>query len=172
MRNLRENLQVVFFRLFEGEEELKDQYGNSTSSMLPVYGELKSAMLCVSPNKGTSETEQFGSLEQYDRTMTTADTTCPIEEDTVLWVDGADTDDAWNYVVKQVAPWKNSISYAIAQVSVSEYKQVQKQIEMAQKLKQINAEGNENEDHVEPKEPTVRASGTGTGEEVPRGAGA
>lgn len=121
MRDLQRNLQPVFFKLYEGDEEIIDQYGNSTGQFKPKYSALKSAMLCVSPNKGTSETEQFGSIEDYDRTMTTSDPDCEIEEDTVLWVDGADTAGPWNYIVKQRAPWKNSVSYAIQQVTVSAY---------------------------------------------------
>ena len=125
-RNLMINCQPVFFKNLLGTEEIVDEYGNPTGSWLPIYSELKSAMLCVSPNKGSSEVEQFGSLEDYDRTMTTADTTCDINEDAVLWVDGADTEGPYNYIVKLVAPWKNSISFAIKQVEVSEYEAEQK----------------------------------------------
>lgn len=126
MRSLLRNQQPVFYKLYEGQEEIVDEYGNATGSYIPIYSELKSAMLCVSPNKGSSEVEQFGSLEDYDRTMTTADTTCDINEDAVLWVDGADTEGPYNYIVKLVAPWKNSISFAIKQVEVSEYEAEQK----------------------------------------------
>ena len=121
MRSLLRNQQPVFYKLYKGQEEILDEWNNPTGSFLPIYSELKSAMLCVSPNKGSSEVEQFGSLEDYDRTMTTADTTCDINEDAVLWVDGADTEGPYNYIVKLVAPWKNSISFAIKQVEVSEY---------------------------------------------------
>ena len=113
------NCQPVFYRLYEGQEEVKDQYGNSTGQYIPKYSDLKSAMMCVSPNKGTSETEQFGSFEDYDRTVTTVDASLDINEDAVLWIDGADTDGPWNYVVKAVARWFNSLQLAIAQVDVT-----------------------------------------------------
>lgn len=125
-RNLMVNCQPVFFKNLIGTEELVDEFGNSLGSYLPIYSALKSAMLCVSPNKGSSEVEQFGSLEDYDRTMTTSDPSCLIDEDSVLWVDGADTDGPYNYIVKRKAPWKNSIQYAIKKVSVSEYEAEQK----------------------------------------------
>lgn len=121
MRSLLRNQQPVFFRLYKGQEEIVDQYGNATGSYVPVYGELMSAMLCVSPNKGSTESEQFGTLVDYDRTMTTADTSVLIDEDAVLWIDGADTNGAWNYIVKKRAPWKNSVQFAISRVSVSAY---------------------------------------------------
>lgn len=125
-RNFVANTQPIFFKNLVGQEEIVDEYGNPTGSYIPVYSELKSAMLCVSPNKGSSEVEQFGSLEDYDRTMTTADADCEIDEDAVLWVDGADTDGPYNYIVKQRAPWKNSMQYAIKQVTVSEYEAEQR----------------------------------------------
>ena len=120
MRSLLRNQQPVFFKLYQGEEEIIDEYGNPTGSYVPVYSELKSALLCVSPNKGSSEVEQFGSLEEYDRTMTTSDVRCAIDEDAILWVDNADTSGPHNYIVKKRAPWKNSIQYAIRQVEVSQ----------------------------------------------------
>lgn len=134
MRSLLRNQQPVFYKLYEGEKEIIDEWGNSTGSFYPVYSELKPAMLCVSPNKGASEVQQFGSFEDYDRTMTTADANCPIDENAVLWVDGADTDGPWNYIVKLVARWKNSAQYAIKKVSVSAAKEEQDKIASAQSM--------------------------------------
>lgn len=139
MRSLLRNQQPVFYKMLEGEEEIVDQYGNSTGTFVPVYGELKAAMLCVSPNKGATENEQFGTLLDYDRTMTTADTRLDIDENSVLWVDGADTDGPWNYKVTKRAPWKNSIQFAIKQVSVSEYQEYRSRIASMQESKAVSA---------------------------------
>lgn len=125
-RNFAANTQPIFFKTLVGQEEIVDEFNNPTGSYIPVYSELKSAMMCVSPNKGSSEVEQFGSLEDYDQTATTADTTCEIDEDSVLWVDGADTDGPYTHIVKKKAIWKNSVQYAIKQVTVSEYEAEQK----------------------------------------------
>ena len=38
MRNLQRNLQPVFYKLYEGEEELIDEWGNSTGEYAPKYG--------------------------------------------------------------------------------------------------------------------------------------
>lgn len=133
-RNLMINCQPVFFKNLIGTEELVDEFGNSLGSYLPIYSELKSAMLCVSPNKGSSEVEQFGSTEEYDRTMTTADTSIDIDENAILWVDGTDPDGPYNYIVKLVARWKNSAQFAIRKVSISEYEAEQKMIEKAVKM--------------------------------------
>lgn len=136
MRSLFRNQQPVFFKLYEGQEEIIDMYGNPTGSFVPVYSELKSAMLCVSPNKGSAEVEQFGTAEDYDRTMTTADANCPIDENAVLWVDGADTEGPWNYIVKMVGRWKNSAQYAIKKVKVSEYEAQQEEIKTALQMRE------------------------------------
>ena len=119
MRDLQRNLQTVFYKLYEGQEDVLDTYGNLTGNYKPMYGELQMARLSVSPNKGNSEVQQFGSLEDYDRTMTTSNIDLPIDENTILWLDGADTEGPHNYIVKKRAPWKNSISFAIRKVKVS-----------------------------------------------------
>lgn len=137
MRNLRRNTQRVYYRPYLGEEEIFDQYGNSTGSYVPLYGEMESVDICVSPNKGATETEQFGSLLEYDRTMTTADTSVKIDENSVLWVDGADTNGPWNYKVNRRAPWKNSVQFAISQVTVSAYKEYEDLVEFARKSSEV-----------------------------------
>lgn len=142
MRNMLRNQQLVYFRLYEGQEEIVDQYGNSTGTYVPKYGDLMSANLCVSPNKGSTEAEQFGTLMDYDRTMTTSDVHVPIDENSVLWVDGADITGPWNYEVKKKAPWKNSIQFAISQVSVSAYSDYLEKISDMERAKVVtpNAE--------------------------------
>ena len=112
MMSLARNASKVLFRLYEGQEDAVDEYGNLTGSPVPKYGEL--------PNKGDASIEPFGTLTDYDRTMSTADTTCPISEHAVLWLDGKSTDEQHNYVVKKRAPWKNSIVFAIQEVTVDE----------------------------------------------------
>ena len=67
-------------------------------------------MLCASSKKGTGETEQFGSLKQYDKTTITGDPKCPLDENAVLWVYRADTNGLWTHIVKAVdrgvlLPW-------------------------------------------------------------------
>lgn len=120
MRSLLRNQQPVFYKLYEVQEEIIDEGGNPTGSPRAIYGDLKSAYLCISPNKGDASIEPFGALTDYDRTMTTADTKCLIDEGSILWIDGADTKGPYNYYVKKRAPWKNSIAFAIKEVKVRE----------------------------------------------------
>lgn len=144
MRSLRRNQQPVFYKNYEGQEEIIDVWGNPTGNFIPKYSKLKSAMLRVSPNKGTSEGDLFGTLANYDRTMSTADTSLDIDENSVLWVDGADTNGAWNYKVAQVGRDLNTISYAIYKVDVktalNELKQYTDGQEMKSKLERMTTE--------------------------------
>ncbi|MFR5790126.1 MAG: hypothetical protein ACLUFA_07020 [[Clostridium] leptum] len=48
--------------------------------------------------------------------MTTADTACPIDENTVYGWTALRT--GHNYIVKKRAPWKNSVTYAVKKVTV------------------------------------------------------
>lgn len=120
MQNLARNEFTVWFQVYTGQVEIEDEYGNKTGSFTPTYGPLQSAQLMVSPNKGDATLEVFGALLDYDRAMTTADTTCPINEQTILWLDGASTDGPYTHYVKKRAPWKNSLAFAVKQVEVSQ----------------------------------------------------
>lgn len=92
--------------------------------------------MCVSPNKGSTEVYQFGTLLDYDRTMTTADTKCEIDEDDILWIGDVDTDGPYNAIVKMKAKWKNSVQYAIKHVTISEYEKKQELVQQAKEMKQ------------------------------------
>lgn len=129
MRDVYRNMSPVFFRRKKDDLEIMDQYGNLLGTYLPIYGPIQSALLCVSPNKGNSEVQGFGVNLDYSKTMTTADPDCEIDENTVLWIDGADTEDAWNYEVKAVSKWDNSSQYAIKKVEVSDYQDYEKTLE-------------------------------------------
>lgn len=119
MRDLLRNLSTVYFKVYQGKTETIDEYGNVTGSFENKYGDLQIARLCISSNKGTTENDMFGSLEDYDRTMTTANTSCLIDESSILWIDNQSTDGPHNYIVKKRARWKNSVAYAIKKVTVS-----------------------------------------------------
>lgn len=116
MRNLERNTQTVYYKKYLGLQPTVDADGDATGELEPTYGELCSAKLCVSPDSGSIHAYQFGQHPAYGRTMTTADTNCDIDEGCVLWLDGADTDDTWNYRVSSKFVWKNSVQYTITRV--------------------------------------------------------
>lgn len=118
MRNLRRNQSVVYYRNYIGDEEIVDEYGNVTGSYQKKYGDLKRIKISVSGNMGTSEYQTFGKNLDYDRTLSTADMSCDINENSILWLDGADTDKPHNYIVKKRSATINQIQIAVKQVNV------------------------------------------------------
>ena len=119
MQNLARNASVVWYEVYQGQTEIIDADGNKTGTYTDVYGPLQSAQMMVSPNKGDATLEVFGTLLDYDRALSTADTTCLIDEQTILWLDGASTEGPYTHYVKKRAPWKNSLVFAVKQVEVS-----------------------------------------------------
>jgi hypothetical protein len=78
----------------------------------------------ISTAIGVSEVEQFGKDLKYDKVIVLDDIDCPIDENSVLFVDKLpESDDEGNllfdYIVKRVAKSLNSVSIAISKVAVS-----------------------------------------------------
>lgn len=119
MQNIQRNTSKVWYKVYLGQTEIIDEYGNPTGSVSDNYGPLQSAQMVVSPNKGDAALEMFGTLLDYDRALATADISCPIDEQTVLWLDNAPTSGPYTHYVKRRAPWKNSLVFAVKQVEVT-----------------------------------------------------
>lgn len=122
MRDLARNQQTVYYKLYLGETEIIDTDGNSTGNYAPTYGELKNLKISVSANKGDTEATAFGTALDYDKTLSTADTSCEIDENAILWLEDADptsqTPDPYNYIVLKKAKSINQVLYAIKKVDV------------------------------------------------------
>ena len=110
MQNLRRNQSIVYYKNYVKNVEIIDEYGNVTGSYDKEYGD--------SGNIGTSEYQTFGRSLDYDRTLTTADMSCDIDENSILWLDGADTSKPHNYVVKKRSATINQIQFVVKQVNV------------------------------------------------------
>lgn len=118
MRNLRRNTQPFYYALFQGREEVLED-GLHTGTYKDLYSEPVKAVASISPASGRVAFEQFGSVEKYDRIITTCDMSCSISESSILWVDTQDPSGPHDYVVSRVSRSLNSISYAITKVVVS-----------------------------------------------------
>lgn len=124
MKLMTRNLSPFKYVLLLGQEPIYDEWGNETGETKLVYGEPVQMMANISAAGGTSQVEQFGNLAGYDKVIVTDDTSCQIDENTVLFVDKEpeyddDGNPLYDYVVKRVARSLNSISYAVAKVEVS-----------------------------------------------------
>lgn len=123
MKLVRRNLVPIYYCLYKKKEPILDEYGNETSEYKVVYHKPVKLMVNVSPAMGYAQVEQFGNLETYDKIIITDDVNCPIDENTVLFVDKRpkfvdDIPPEYDYIVKRAAKSLNSISYAISKVKV------------------------------------------------------
>jgi len=117
------NDSTFYYCLFDDTETLYDDYGNE-SGLRTIYGEPVEMYANISPATGAAQTEQFGNLENYDKVIITRDMDCPIDENSVLFIDkepeySLDDDPMYDYTVRRVAKSLNSISIAVRKVNVS-----------------------------------------------------
>ena len=64
-----------------------DGNGNETGEIIPEYASAVSYFANVSPASGQAQTELFGDFESYDKVLVTRDMSCPIDENSVLFLD-------------------------------------------------------------------------------------
>lgn len=124
MRLLRRNLQPVWYCLFNSEVPVIDADGYETGEKDIGYGEPVKLLCNVSPATGQSQVEMFGNLDSYDKVIITDEVDCPIDENTVLFVDNEPVFDKtgkplYDYTVRRVAKSLNSISVAVRKVKVT-----------------------------------------------------
>ena len=88
MKCLKRNKQKFWF-CNEGKVPTicYDANGNLTGETITTYGEVQEMSANVSPATGVYRTEEFGSIENYDKVILTDDMNCQITEKTVLFVD-------------------------------------------------------------------------------------
>lgn len=121
MKTLERNCQKFYYKLMIGDQE-KVVGGKSTGIHLPIYSVAYEMWANVSPNLGSTETEQFGVSENYERTIVVGDLNCPIDEHTLLWIDnvrnpGNTTENCQHdYIVTSVSRSLFHIRYGIKKV--------------------------------------------------------
>lgn len=118
MRSLNRNKRQIYYALRTGEVANIDEYGNQTGELTPVYGAATPLLCNVSAASGEDAVQAFGNFTGYSRTICVTDTTCPIDENTVVWF-GAAPPDRHNYIVVRKADSKNGIMYALREVTVA-----------------------------------------------------
>ena len=124
MKTMERNKTALWYMTYADRVPVMDEYGNETGEYEVTYNEPVMLRANISPATGSSQVEQFGSLAGYDKVIVTDDVSCPIDENSVLFIDKAVeiTDDGkplYDYTVKRVARSLNSVSYAVTKVSVS-----------------------------------------------------
>lgn len=124
MKTMERNKVPFWYLLYDRKVPIKDEYGNETGEYRVLYKPAVQQEENVSAATGTAQVEQFGNFISYDKVIVTDDLSCPIDENTVLFLDKEPEYDAdgvplYDYTVKRVAKSLNSISYAVSKVTVS-----------------------------------------------------
>ena len=123
MKLLQRNLQPIWYCLYKGKEPLLDDDGYETGETAVSYEKPVKMMCNVSPATGEAQIALFGSLESYDKVIVTDDMDCPIDENTVLFIDSRpgynQGKPTFDYTVRRVAKSLNSIYIAVSKVKVS-----------------------------------------------------
>lgn len=124
MRTLKRNQRPFCYCLYNEQETQYDEYGNETGEPRVTYSQPVKMLANISQATGQSNTEQFGNLENYDKVIVTDDLNCPIDENSVLFIDkepeySLDGDPMFDYTVRRVAKSLNSMSIAVRKVNVS-----------------------------------------------------
>lgn len=124
MKVMERNKRTFWYCLYDRKEPIIDEDGNETGEEQIVYKPAQSLRANISAASGSSQVEQFGNLAGYDKVIVLDDTSCLIDENTVLFIDkepeyGEGGNPLYDYRVKRVAKSLNSVSIAATKVSVS-----------------------------------------------------
>lgn len=124
MKVMERNKRTFWYCLYDRKEPIIDEDGNETGEEQIVYKPSQSLRANISAASGSSQVEQFGNLAGYDKVIVLDDTSCLIDENTVLFIDKEpeyddDGKPLYDYMVKRVAKSLNSVSIAATKVSVS-----------------------------------------------------
>jgi hypothetical protein len=123
MKIMERNKVPFYYLLYDRKEAVQDEYG-MTGDYRVFYKKAAKLRASVSTGVGSAQVEQFGNFVSYDKVIITDDLKCPIDENTVLFLDKKpeyreDGTPLYDYIVKRVAKSRNFISYAVQKVSVS-----------------------------------------------------
>lgn len=134
MRCLNRNKTTFWYSLYSGRSRIKDESGNFTGEYENTYSKPIECKANISPASGAAYARQFGRELVYDKVIVLADTSIPLDEHSILWIDQkpefdkfgelAEHDDGriatpHDYIVKRVARSLNAVSIAVSKVDVS-----------------------------------------------------
>ena len=127
MQTLHRNKREFYYCLYEGKTPLYDDDNNPTGEYEITYAAPVKMYANISQATGNTSLEQFGNSADYDKVIVTANMSCPIDENTVLFIDKLPVLDDngdylfnYDYVVEKIAKSINSISIAVKKVSVND----------------------------------------------------
>ena len=119
MKLQKRNLVPIYYCLYAGQQPKYDKDGYETGEQVITYEDPVRLMCSVSPATGFAQIQTFGNLESYDKVVITDNLDCPIDENTVLFIDSEPgSNNPHDYIVRRVARSLNFIFYAVSKVNV------------------------------------------------------
>lgn len=87
MRTLDRNKRNICYALCEGKIARTDVNGDFTGDDKVVYSKPEHLLMNYSETRGHTRLEPFGIQETYTVTAVTSDMDCPIDVDSIIWLD-------------------------------------------------------------------------------------
>lgn len=115
MKVLKRNKRTFYYALFVKDKKELDEDGNPTGEVYSGYETPTKMKGSISANTGQTGIEQYGNFADYDKVIIVDDMSCPIDEETGIWIDEEvdETGENFDYVVRRRAESLNCISFAI-----------------------------------------------------------
>lgn len=118
MRSMTRNKRPIYYALYLGYNDVTDSNGDLTGEKRITYTTPVLWEANYNPGGGTTVIAQFGTDESYTRIISTSDMNCPINEQSLLWIERS-SDEAPNYKVTAVRRSINSIRYVCEQITTA-----------------------------------------------------
>lgn len=122
MKLMSINTRTIHYALYTGRgEAILDDDGYETGESAVNHG-TPVALTCNvgAIEKGETWIAVFGVEDNYDRVIVTDKMDCPIDENSVLWVDVTpDNSTPYDYTVWRVSKYLTHIAYAVKRVDVN-----------------------------------------------------
>lgn len=127
------NKTTIYYANNMGEVPLTDADGYYTGETRITYSNPLPLRMNVSEAKSRMDRlgsatyiDPYGLELGYNKVLATCDMNCPIEEDSILWIDkmpvikqDGTTDTPYDYILVQIKKSLNNILYAVKRVDVS-----------------------------------------------------
>lgn len=117
MQCLTRDKQDIYISLYESKEEAQDEQGRYTGEFVIKRSDPIKVEANVSAARGAVQTEVFGQLLEYDRTVIIDNPSFEITEAAVLWIDKT-IDEKYDYIITKIARTPNYTSLAVTRVEV------------------------------------------------------
>ena len=86
MRNCKKNQRRMYYALYSDRIPIVDENGNEEFEYQIGYEKPVEFYACLSYGQSNAEESPFGTNVSYDRVISTADTSLPIDENSIIWV--------------------------------------------------------------------------------------